>query len=156
MDIHFFDQEDKEMVADSKVTEFRVSVYGIIRDGNRVMMQINPKNNFVGFAGGGVEKHETLEQALKREFKEETVLDDQPLELANVKQSFFWHTDPITYCNSVLVFYHVEKIGGSEIEGMNEEGDSVGVKWYEIDELLHTDKIKIESFTREVLEKIWI
>ena len=59
--------------------ELSVHVYGLAVDGNKVL--ISPQWDGYDFPGGTVKKGETHIETLKREFKEETGYDVEPVEL---------------------------------------------------------------------------
>lgn len=61
----------------------------IVRD-KEVLVMSNKSNDKLWFPGGGIEIHETLEEGLKREVKEETGLEIEIQELALTKESFFY------------------------------------------------------------------
>ncbi len=56
---------------------FSCRIYGILRDGNRVLLTRSRfrDSTFVNFPGGGVEIEEAPGEALRREFAEETGLE---------------------------------------------------------------------------------
>ena len=64
------DGEEKEVLASE--LKFRPSVYGILIEHNKVLL--SKQWDGYDFPGGGVEIYETMEEALKREFLEETGL----------------------------------------------------------------------------------
>ncbi len=59
--------------------KIRIRVCGILENNGKYLFanhqKLNNENIFWNFPGGGVEDNETLTDALKREFKEETQLD---------------------------------------------------------------------------------
>jgi 8-oxo-dGTP diphosphatase len=88
----------------------RVRVLGLlVEDGKTLMVRIDPGTTSEPFwapPGGGVELGERLEDALKREFLEETGLEIEVGELAEVKEfiQLPWH--------AVELYYHVTRVGG--------------------------------------------
>jgi len=87
---------------------FRTGVYGIVTDSqNRVLIV---KNNLGYFLpGGGVQENESYEQALRREFMEETGYD---IEIKKELETLAWYIDtPVEYFLQVYntgVFYMVK------------------------------------------------
>ncbi len=81
----------------------RQCVRGIIRNGNRIMLLKRNRNGekFYVFPGGGIEKDETKEQALRREISEEV-----GAEITNIKflTNFEWRQFETFYtCDIVSV-----------------------------------------------------
>lgn len=76
----------KYSVLKSKL-RFRPSIYGIIIRGNSILL--SKQWDGYDFPGGGIEKGETQEEALKREIKEETGLDVKVGKLVDCFDSFF-------------------------------------------------------------------
>ena len=109
-------------------------VYGIcIHENKLLVIQKNggPYINRYDLPGGNLETGESLQEAIEREFYEETGL------LIDVRKQigaadFIIHTDwrEGTAVNHVAVFYEVEHVGGSISEPLQFEGqDSLGAVW---------------------------
>lgn len=113
---------------------FRVSVYGILRDGDKILVAKNPESNKYGFPGGGIEIGETTKEALKREFKEETGLDISVKQLLEVKENFFTYDDQDAH--NLIIIYSVEKTGGT-IKSDGNEDDTVSVEYMKRDALIN-------------------
>ena len=92
--------------------------------------------------GGGVGKHEDVEEALKREYFEETGIEAEVSEIIDVKSNFF--ILPITKepRNSILMFFKVKKIKdhGFKEENLDEyeKGKMKPPVWVDINKI---DKI---------------
>jgi ADP-ribose pyrophosphatase YjhB (NUDIX family) len=110
--------------------KFRASVYGILREGTKVLLKRHPWIKKFDLPGGGVELDETIQQALVREFKEETGLLVRVGKLITVEDSFF--TFEGEDAHGILIFYEVEKVSGKLTT--NDE-DSAEIKYFEIDSL---------------------
>jgi len=83
---------------------FRPSVYGIIIEGEKILL--SPQWDGYDFPGGGVEKGETLEEALLREVKEETGLTVKKGGIIACEQDFFksWYYKDV-FCHSILMYF---------------------------------------------------
>lgn len=68
---------------------FRPSVYGVITDNGKVLLVKNRSNGKFWFPGGGVEIGEKLEEALKREIKEESNLEIEVKDFLLFKENLF-------------------------------------------------------------------
>lgn len=103
---------------------FRPSVYGIlIEDGKILLSKLWDKYEF---PGGGVNIDETLEEALIREFEEETGIRVKPLFPVLAITNFFHPAHSAIhkaeYWNCPLIYFVVEKIGGDiSIANLDEE-----------------------------------
>ncbi|HEY8415633.1 MAG TPA: NUDIX hydrolase [Thermaerobacter sp.] len=73
----------------ARAVRFRPAVYGVaVRDG-RVLLGRSVFTGLLDIPGGAVEPWELLEQGLRREFREETGVEPEPLELVHFSESFF-------------------------------------------------------------------
>ncbi|HUW21887.1 MAG TPA: NUDIX domain-containing protein [Candidatus Bathyarchaeia archaeon] len=112
--------------------KFRVSVYGILSKGDKVLMQRHPLLKKYGLPGGGIDLGESISSALLREFKEETGLIIKLRKLLDVTEDFFTYEDEDFH--SILIFYEVEKAGGKLITMGNQE-DTAEVKYIKLTKL---------------------
>jgi len=109
---HDLDNNNYEVEVDKLI--FRPSVYGILIESGKILL--SKQWDGYDMPGGGVDIHETLEEALKREFFEETGLKVEVLTPVHAETSFFHpshstkHKDE--YWNCPLVYYLVKQVGG--------------------------------------------
>ena len=73
----------------ARQVRFRPAVYGVAVDGGRVLLGRSAFTGRLDIPGGAVEPWESLEQALRREFREETGVEPEPVELFHFTENFF-------------------------------------------------------------------
>ena len=99
---------------DSTQLSFRPSVYGILIENNKILL--SKQYDGYDFPGGGIEIHETIEEALKREFFEETGIKVELIKTVACETSFFNPSHSTRnknkYLNCPLIYFLVKKIGG--------------------------------------------
>ncbi|MCL5091007.1 MAG: NUDIX domain-containing protein [Patescibacteria group bacterium] len=130
-----------------KDLKLRVSVYGILKQGDKFLVQRYPKINKYGIPGGAIELGETINEALVREFQEETGLIVKPVKLLEVKEDFFFHLDK--QAHSILLFYVVEKVSGKLLTENNGDDSDLAV-FSSFEEL---KKAGLQKLQLEVLSK---
>ncbi len=117
----------------------RLSVYGLVRDGKKVLLvKPNWKGGLISLPGGAVKPGESLGEGLKREFFEETGLN---ISLVNktpikTKKEFFYADDIDRYFHSEPTFFLVEIVGDKEIKIIDTREVSE-VFWADLDDLEH-------------------
>jgi 8-oxo-dGTP pyrophosphatase MutT (NUDIX family) len=136
---------------------FRPSVYGIlIEDGN---IMLSRQWDGYDFPGGGVDLDETLEEALKREFFEETGLLVNVSEVFHAESSFFKpsHSEKRKNenWNCPMIYFFVEKTGGSLSTDNFDENEKAYAKMAEWVDLGSIDDIKFTSTVdnKKILQK---
>lgn len=90
----------------SEKFKFRPTAYGLVVDKGRILVM---KNRFTGkfwFPGGGLNIHETLEEGLKREIKEEIAIDVKIGDQLFMEETFFYYEPDDEGYHMFLFFYH--------------------------------------------------
>ncbi|QOV10215.1 NUDIX hydrolase [Viridibacillus arvi] len=109
-------------------------VYGIYVDDEKLLV-INknggPYINRFDLPGGSLEEGETLSEAMKREFLEETGLEIEIVENIGVMDfKLPWLWKEFMNVHHIAVYYSVRKIGGKiKIPEQFEGQDSLGAMW---------------------------
>ncbi len=102
---------------------------GVLIENGRILLINRAKEPDLGkwaIPGGRIEENETAEECLKREFKEETGLDVEPVKLIGI------YSDPKRDPRKIIgAAYIVKRIGG-EIKAGDDAGEA---KWFGIEEL---------------------
>lgn len=143
--------------ADPSKMTVSIHVYGIALDGNKAL--VSPQFDGYDWPGGTFKLGEDTVQTLKREFKEETGFDVEPIKLLDVETSLFHHYKRGTDHHSILVFYLVEIVGG-ELSDKGFDADEREyaslAKWIPLDELYnmhHACSIDIASKLLDLAKK---
>jgi 8-oxo-dGTP diphosphatase len=134
------DRNNKEYKVDSQDVSFRPSVYGIVIKDNKILL--SKQWDGYDFPGGGVEIQETVDQALIREFHEETGFDIKVGKIISCHSSFFKFLDINKYSNTILIYYLCKITGGQiskEFLDEHEQQYADLPEWIDIDQI---DKIK--------------
>lgn len=106
--VFIYDKDGNSEEVNSSELDFRPSVYGVVIEDGKVLL--SKQWDGYDFPGGGIEKHETIEQALKREFWEEAGLDVEVLDLVHAQTSFYqYHGGKF---NCILLYYLCKRVGG--------------------------------------------
>jgi len=129
----------------------------IIKDGAILLIKrIKPEREYFIFPGGGVDEGETIEDALRREVKEELCLDVKKcrflfeIENLSVPPFITIHAGCRNeYCFLIEDYGGIPKIGGPEKERMTPE-NQYHVAWLTMEEFATRPNI----FPREAVEKI--
>lgn len=102
--------DGKIVYVDSTLIKNRESAYGILEEDRKILMVKTHSVNWE-FPGGAVERGETLEDALKREFYEETGLIVDVLEEDFVRENYYYSPSGKAY-HSIQHFFEVKKKSG--------------------------------------------
>jgi len=151
------DIKGEETAVDSNQLIFRPSVYGILIEDGKVLL--SKQWDGYDFPGGGVNMNETLEEALKREFIEETGLEIEIGKVMCCGTSFF---DPKyskkskgQYWNCQLIYFLVKQVGGEiSIDNCdeNEKGYINLPEWIELEKI---NDLKIySSIDTDIIQEI--
>ena len=132
--------------------ELRVGVYAVIVENDKILLT----RQWDGYRliGGGLEKGETIEEAIKREVKEESGLDIEPGEVFYHATTFFKRNSDTPARQSVQLYLRHRNISGKI--GNNEQiTDSEKTYTVDVPEWVDVDRIGKIKFRHSVdLEKI--
>jgi 8-oxo-dGTP diphosphatase len=135
----------EEVEVDANKLSFRPSVYGLLIKEDKVLL--SPQWDGYDFPGGGIEIHESIEEALLREYWEETGLEVKMNEILDARSSFFaprakGPNGEVKYWNCQLLYFLVTQTGGKLLIDNLEEKEKEYTKlavWMNFEDL---DKCK--------------
>lgn len=128
----------------------RLSVYGVYIVENKVLLIQDPRSLRWELPGGGVEKDETVRQALTREFTEESGVEPKgKLTLLTEWVEYYFDMPTQQAWLSNRKFYYVKKIAQeANILKLGNRDDSSSVKFVSIDKL---SKLQISPSIKKVI-----
>lgn len=123
---------------EAKVADLHLSVhvYGMAIENGKAL--VVPQKGGYDWPGGTMELGETLAETLKRECREETGLELEPVKLVGAYTSFFHHVYKHVDTQGILMFYLAKVVGG-EISSANfsdyERDYAMEAQWIPLEEL---------------------
>jgi 8-oxo-dGTP pyrophosphatase MutT (NUDIX family) len=130
---------EKKLLPAERLT-FRPSAYAIIRHENRVLLLNMRSTGKLFLPGGGCEIGERLEEALRREVREETGLEIEIERFVGFKEDFFYY-DPADFAFHGLMFFYLCRPRTFTLTGNDqiEDGEVEAPRWVPIDQLRPED-----------------
>ncbi|MCC8168660.1 MAG: NUDIX domain-containing protein [Clostridiales bacterium] len=135
---------------------YRIGV--VIANGRKILMARNPreKREFYYSVGGRVRYGETLEDAVKRELKEETGIDCEVERMVAVHENFFVDDDGVPY-HEVSVFFMVRQmqqlLAIKDGQRTDQGSDGEYLEWINLDDCegktIYPEFFRIMDFSRE-------
>lgn len=104
------DRYGLDHVVPRKKLVFRIGICAILRKEDKVFLFKDPSTNKFELPGGAVETGETIEEALVREFKEETGLLIKIGEFLTYRESFFYIASKKKGYQNIRLFFSASKI----------------------------------------------
>ena len=139
------DLEGKEYVVPTSELTFRPSVYGILIKDDKVLL--SPQFDGYDFPGGGMDIDESIDEALEREFWEETGLKVTKDTIVSCQTSFYKLKFSGNAVNAILMHYTVRFVSGElSIEGF----DEMEKKFARLAEWVGLDKVDSLKFCNSV------
>jgi ADP-ribose pyrophosphatase YjhB (NUDIX family) len=122
----------------------RVASYGVLREGDKLLMVKDKWAKKWEFPGGGIKIEETVEEAVCREFEEETGLIVKTLKLIKFTDGWLYQDDKDRAFHTFRFFFEVEKVGG-EINFKGNDTDVSEVSWIKIEDI-KPENVKTDVF----------
>jgi ADP-ribose pyrophosphatase YjhB (NUDIX family) len=134
---------------------FRPSVYGLIVDGAKIVTLTNIGNGKIWFPGGGVEIGEKIENALKREIKEESGLDVEIGKMVLFKENFFYY-QPLDEAYHAFLFFFICNAKNKEliIDSKVNDLESKKPRWTKINSIKKKDIGDLEDDLFTAINKL--
>jgi len=131
---------------------FRPAAYGIIIKDNKILLVNTRRTGKLYFPGGAVRLGEKIEDALRREIKEETGIEINNIKFFTFTESFFYY-DPEKWASHNLSFYYICKSKNAKLLKDDEVKDLEAEKprWIEMNKL---KKSNFHDFPWEVCKII--
>lgn len=123
----------EEFIVPKESLIFRPSVYAVIINDGKILL--SKQWDGYDFPGGGIEKGETIADALKREVKEETGLEAKIGRIITAENSFFRSSYSTNCFQSVLLYYLAEVTGGelsTEFFDQHEREYASLAEWFDL------------------------
>lgn len=156
------DKDNNLYKVPSEQLSFRPSAYGVIIQGNRILL--SKQWDGYDFPGSGGKLHETIKEAIIREVREETGYDVRVQGILSCQSSFFAFTHHKEtaqfFANTILLYYLCEVTGGeASVTNLDiEEKHYVGLpEWIPLERvptLRFYNSIDSHTLINDALQKI--
>lgn len=133
---------------------FRPSVYGLIVNEGKIAILTNKSNGKYWFPGGGIEIGEEIEDALKREVREECGLEVAVEKFLFFKENYFYYQPKDSANHAFLYFYLCKPITKEFIVSENYDDEEQNPKWLEISDIKKEQLTAIEDDIFAVLQSL--
>jgi ADP-ribose pyrophosphatase YjhB (NUDIX family) len=132
---------------------FRPSVYAIIINNGKALMLEKLDRKKIFCPGGGVNPGESLEEALKREVKEETGIEIKVEKFLSFKEDFFYNENIKEAYHKLLFYYLCSPSTFNLFRNENIDEDAGTPKWLDINELKQPNSL-LGKFAKEIFQHI--
>lgn len=124
--------------------QFRLGVYAVMLREDKALLVTNRSSGKFSFPGGGVDRGETLQEALRRELREEAGIEIDIRRFLRFREDFFYYDPKDEAFQSIQFFYLCEPCSEVPPEFMAEDDESEAPCWIKICEL------REENFQSEI------
>lgn len=135
------DHTGKKVTLPRDKFRFRPSVYGLIRQGDKICVCRTKSSGQIWFPGGGVEIGESLHDALRREVDEETGLKNVQIgRQLKVIENFFYYGPTDEAMHAFLFFYEcTTEEKDFKANHLVQDEESRDFQWLEIENIRRDD-----------------
>jgi 8-oxo-dGTP pyrophosphatase MutT (NUDIX family) len=116
------DIDQKDHSAPRSEFNFRISVYGILIEDGKILLQKSPFSSYFTLPGGGIKIGESESAALIREFQEETGYSITPQKIVDSGFNLFTYDNK--FFHNLFIFYEIKKT--SDHTGPITDSEEVG------------------------------
>lgn len=131
--------------------EFRPAGYAVVRREDEVLLVKMKQSGKFFFPGGAVDVGEPMEDAVRREIREEAGVEVKELEFLMMKETFFAYGDKAYHALNFV--YTAEFASGEELVCSDLEDEAHEPQWVKVSELLPNN---MQAFGWEVIEKTFV
>ena len=142
-------QNQKDLTLKTAHGMFNFRIGYLIFNGNKILLQKHPNDNYWFITGGRVEFGDDTKETVIREISEELSLDVTNLDLAGLIENFF-NLEGHAF-HELATFYRVKIAKDFEIPTHEANGKEIHLEWHALDSLKHLD-IR-PSFLKDHLHK---
>ncbi|MBI5961199.1 MAG: NUDIX domain-containing protein [Chloroflexi bacterium] len=144
---------ERKQIPVNRLTQ-RPSVYAITLHAGQVLLMRGRHTQKYTLPGGGVEVGEPIEQALKRELREETGLDIAVEEFLHFHEDFFYY-DPLDLAfHGFLFYYRCTPLSDTLLaETEVDDEDAEAPRWIALDSLTAADFQTHGEITMRLLDQ---
>lgn len=130
--------------------EFRPAGYAVVKRGDEVLLVKMKQSGKFFFPGGAVDVGEPMEEAVRREIREEAGVEVKELEFLMMKETFFAYGDRAYHALNFV--YIAEVASGEELVCTDLEDEAHEPQWVKVSKL--TPEV-MQSFGWEVIVKFF-
>lgn len=143
---------DKKMIPANKLV-FRPAGYAVIIDNGKILLCNTKSTGKYWFPGGGVELGEKIEDAIKREVREETGIEIEIKKFLTFQEIFFYY-EPLDEAYQNLSFFYLCKPITTDLLADNQvdpEDESEKPRWIDLKSIR---KEEIQTGAEKIFELI--
>ena len=141
---------DKKMIAKEKLV-FRPAGYAVVIDGGKILLNNTKSTGKYWFPGGAVDLGEKLEDAIKREVREETGIEIEIEKFLLFKEMFFYY-EPSDEAYQNFSFFYLCKPRTIELladDKVDQEDESEKPRWIDLKSI---KKEEIQTGAEEIFQ----
>jgi len=118
----------------------RVAAYGVVIDGDKILVQELRNNDKYFFPGGGLELGETRKEGLRREMMEEVGMEIEVVKLLHSTESFFYYEPEDATWQFYGFFYLCKPVTKTVLTAEEvDDCEALGSRWVKISDLKNSD-----------------